>query len=57
MVVGMAVFQAQVVEVHEKLESTQENLFTKVEAVQNYYRVTYHYLNNIYIKDKEATAT
>jgi hypothetical protein len=54
--VDMAVFQAQALEVHEKLESTQQNLFTKVEAVQNYYRVVDHSLNNIYIKEREAIA-
>jgi hypothetical protein len=54
--VDMAIFQAQALEVHEKLESTQQNLFTKVEVVQNYYRVADHSLNNIYIKEREATA-
>jgi hypothetical protein len=29
---------------------------TKVEVVQNYYRVANHSLNNIYIKEREATA-
>jgi len=30
MAMDMAVFQAQALEVHEKLESTEQNLFTKV---------------------------
>jgi hypothetical protein len=50
----MAVFQAQALEVHEKLESAQQNLFTKVEVVQNYYRVVDHSLNNIYIKGERG---
>jgi hypothetical protein len=37
-IVEMASFQAQALEVHEKLESTQQDLFTKVEAIQNCYQ-------------------
>jgi ribosomal protein L7/L12 len=37
--VDMASFQAQALEVHEKLEITQQDLFTKVEAIQNCYQV------------------
>jgi hypothetical protein len=55
-VVDMGFFQAQALEVHEKLESTQQSLFTKVEVVQNYYRVVDHSLNNIYLKEREAIA-
>jgi hypothetical protein len=42
--------------VHEKMESTQQNLLTKVEAVPNYYRVADHSLNNIHLKEREAIA-
>jgi hypothetical protein len=35
--VDMAAFQAQALEVHEKLESTEQDPFTKVEAIQNCY--------------------
>jgi hypothetical protein len=55
-VVEMAYFQAQALEVHEKMESSQLDLFTKVEAIQNCYRVADLSLNNIYIKEREATA-
>jgi hypothetical protein len=55
-VVDMGFFQAQALEVHEKLELTQQILFTKVEVVQNYYRVVDHSLNNIYLKEREAIA-
>ena len=56
MAVDMASFQAHALEVHEKLESAQQNLLTKVEVVQNYYRVADHYLNNINLKEREAIA-
>ena len=46
----MAFFQAQALEVHEKLESTQQDIFTKVEAIQNSYRVVDLSHNKIYIK-------
>ena len=52
--VDMAAFQA--LEVHEKLESTEQDPFTKVEAIQNCYWVVELSLNNIYIKEREATA-
>jgi hypothetical protein len=52
----MEAFQAQALEVHEKMESSQQDLFTKVEAIQNCYRVVDLSLNNIYIKEREATA-
>jgi uncharacterized protein YigA (DUF484 family) len=31
----MATFQSQAMEVHEKMESIQQDIFTKVEAIQN----------------------
>jgi hypothetical protein len=52
----MAVFQAQALEVLEKLESTQQSLFAKVEAVQNHFRVVDQSLNNIFLKEREAIA-
>jgi len=36
-VVEMETFQAQTLELHEKLELAQQNLFTKVEAIQSCY--------------------
>jgi hypothetical protein len=52
--VDMAIFQAHALEVHEKMESSQQNLLTKVEVVQNYYRVADQSLNNIHLKEREA---
>ena len=37
------------------MESSQQILFNKVEVIQNYYRVANDSLNNIYIKEREAT--
>jgi hypothetical protein len=54
--VDMVVFQAQALEVCEKLEATQQSLFTKVEVVQNHYRVVDQSLNNIGLKEREAIA-
>lgn len=56
-VVEMAAFQTQALEVHEKLESAQQDLFTKLEAIQNCYRVVDLSLNNIYIKEREACSS
>jgi hypothetical protein len=54
--VDISSFRAQALEVHEKLGSTQQILLTKIEGIQNYYRLAEHSLNNICIKEKEATA-
>jgi hypothetical protein len=54
--VDMVSFQAQTIEAHEKLESTQESIFAKGEVVQNHYWVVNQSLNNIYLKEKEAIA-
>jgi hypothetical protein len=56
-IVDMAFFQAQALEVHEKLESAQQDIFTKVEAIQNCYRVVDLSHNKIYIKEREAHAS
>jgi hypothetical protein len=50
----MAVFQSQELEVREKLESSQQSLFAKVEVVQNHFRVVDQSLNNICLKEREA---
>jgi hypothetical protein len=50
--VDMESFQYQALEVHEKLESTQQYIFTKVEAIRNCYRVVELSLNKIYIKER-----
>jgi hypothetical protein len=56
-IVEMETFQAQALEVHEKLESSQQDLFTKVEAIQNCYQVVDISLKNIYIKEREARSS
>jgi predicted nucleic acid-binding protein len=55
-IVYMEFFQAQALEVHEKMESAQRDIFTKVEAIQNCYRVVDLSHNKIYIKEREAHA-
>jgi hypothetical protein len=55
-VVDMAFFQAHVLEVREKLETTHQSLFTKIEFVQNHYRVVDQSLNKIGLKEREAIA-
>jgi hypothetical protein len=52
--VDMETFQAQALEVQEKLESAQQDLFTKVESIQNCYRVVDISMKNIYIKERES---
>jgi hypothetical protein len=52
--VYMEVFQAQALEVYEKIESTQQILFAKVEAIQNHFRVVDQSLNKIFLKEREA---
>jgi hypothetical protein len=56
-IVDMVAFQAQALEIHEKLESTEQDPFTKVEAIQNCYWVVDLSLNNIYIKERETRET
>jgi hypothetical protein len=55
-IVDISSFRAQFLEIHEKLGSSQQILLTKIEGIQNYYRLVEHSLNNICIKEKEATA-
>jgi hypothetical protein len=53
-VVDMIFFQTKALEVCEKLGSTQQNLFTKVESIQNHFRVVDQSLNNFCLKEREA---
>ena len=50
----MIIFQVKTLEVTEKMGSTQQILFTKVEAIQNHFRVVDQSLNNIGLKEREA---
>jgi hypothetical protein len=54
--VEMETFQDEALEVHEKMELAPQDLFTKVEVVQNCYWVADISLNKIYIKEREAIA-
>jgi hypothetical protein len=54
-VVNITIFQAQALEVHQKLEAEQQSLFSKVEIIQNYFRDVSQSLENIAFKEKEAT--
>jgi hypothetical protein len=55
--VNITVFQAQALEVHQKLEVEQQSLFSKIEIIQNHFREVNHSLDNIAFKEKEATTT
>ena len=55
--IDMEIFQAQALEVHENMESAQQDIFTKVESIQNCYRVVDLSHNKIYIKEREAHAS
>jgi hypothetical protein len=54
-IVDISAFRFQALEIHEKLGSTHQRFFTKIEGIQNHYRSTEHSLNNICIKVKEDT--
>jgi hypothetical protein len=54
-VVNLTVFQAQALEVHQKLEAEQQSLFSKVEIIQNHFQDVSQSLENIVFKEKEAT--
>jgi hypothetical protein len=54
-VVNIKSFQAQALEVHEKLQVEQQNMLSKIETIQNYFLEISHSLDNIAFKEKEAT--
>jgi hypothetical protein len=56
-VVNITTFQAQVLEVHEKLQAEQQNMLSKIKIIQNYFLETSHSLDNIAFREKEATTT
>jgi len=41
-------------EINEKLETTQQDLFMKVDSIQNCYQVGYIALKDVYTKEKES---
>jgi chromosome segregation ATPase len=54
-VANITVFQAQALEVHQKLEEEKQSLFSKVDIIQNYFLEVSQSLKNISFKGKEAT--
>jgi hypothetical protein len=56
MVINIIVFQAQALDVCKKLEATQQNLFNKVEIIQNHFQVVSQSLDNIILRERESTA-
>jgi len=55
--VNITTFQSQVLEVHEKLQVEQQNILSKIEIVQYYFLEISHSLDNITLREKEATTT
>jgi hypothetical protein len=53
-VVDISTFQTQALEVHKELESAQQSLFNKVEAIQNHFWVVNQSLDNICLREREA---
>jgi hypothetical protein len=48
--VDISAFQTQALEINEKMEEAQQDLFMKVDAIQNYYQAVDISLKDIYIK-------
>jgi hypothetical protein len=55
--VEILAFQIQALEINEKLEAAQQNLFLKIDVIQKCYRVVDISLKDIYIKEREARST
>ena len=53
MIVDITVFQTQELEVWKELEESQQILLTKVEIVQDHFRVVNQALNNICLRERE----
>jgi hypothetical protein len=56
MATKLAFFQAQALELREKLELAKQSLFRKLEAVQNHFRVVDESLDTICLNEREAIA-
>jgi hypothetical protein len=52
--VDISSFQTQALEINEKLEKAQQDLFMKVDAIQKCYQAVDLSLKDIYIKEREA---
>ena len=55
--IDISTFQIQALEINEKLEATQQDLFLKIDVIQKCYRVVDISLKDIYIKEREALST
>jgi hypothetical protein len=56
MVIDITIFQAKVVEICEKMEIAQQILLNKVEIIQNHFCVVKKSLDNIFFRERQATA-
>jgi hypothetical protein len=54
MIVDIAVFQAQALEVQKELEVAQQNLLNRVETVQDHFRAIDQALNDICLRERES---
>jgi hypothetical protein len=55
-VVELEIFQAQVLEIHLKIEEEQQKVFLNMEVVQNYFQETNKSLENVLQKEIEVKA-
>jgi hypothetical protein len=55
--VDISAFQTQALEINKKLEKAQQDLFKKVDAIQNCYQVVDLSLKDINIKEREALSS
>ena len=51
-VVNITTFQAQALELHEKLQAEQQNMLSKIGIVQNYFLEVSHSLDSIVLRKK-----
>ena len=56
-VVELEIFQAQVLEIHTKIEKEQQGVFFKLEFIQNYFQETSKSLERILLKEREVKAS
>jgi hypothetical protein len=52
--VDISSFHTQALEINEKLEKAQQDLFVKVDSIQNCYQAVDLSLKDIYIKERES---
>jgi hypothetical protein len=51
------IFQDQVLEIHTEIEKEQQEIFSKLEFIQNYFQNANKTLNDILLKEKETKET